>query len=141
MAALSLTEIRDAFAGDDTTGVVQQSSAPVQQLPDHAKKSNPVNVRLVADQAPAPQRSRRKHSSRKAPKPDAHVTGSDDRQHLMRVTNNALTLTAGLAFHSGVISCLNHYFEQNGVTVFNQLCMRLIYPLVTILVIWALRHL
>ena len=141
MAALSLTEIRDAFVDEDIGE--SQFNTPIQELPDHGKKSNPVNVRLVADATPNQRVSstrRSRHSSRTGTA-SPHTSGtSEEHTHLVRITNNALTLTIGLAIHSAVISTLNHHFESSGMSTFNQLCTRFTYPIATMLLVWALKR-
>jgi len=142
MAALSLTEIRDAFVVDDHVGETQYNT-PIQELPDHGKKSNPVNVRLVADATPnhrpGPHASR--HKSRHASRSTSQKgQANEEHAHLVRIANNALTLTIGLAVHSAIISTLNHHFESSGVSIFNQLCMRFTYPIAALLLVWALKR-
>ena len=140
MAALSLTEIRDAFV-DEQIGELQFNT-PVQELPEHGKKSNPVNVRLVADATPNQRVSsthRSKHKSRSGTTP-SRSGPSEEHTQLARIANNALTLTIGLAVHSAVISTLNNHFEASGMSTFNQLCMRFTYPIATLLLVWALKR-
>lgn len=144
MAALSLTEIRDAFV-DESLGDAQYNT-PIQELPDHGKKSNPVNVRLVADATPNQRSSgssasrRSKHASRSSTTHFRSSRASEEQTHIVRIANNALTLTIGLAVHSAIISTLNHHFETASVTTFNQLCMRFTYPLAIILLVWAIKR-
>jgi len=142
MAALSLTEIRDAFA--DEPAADAQYNTPIQELPDHRKKSDPVNVRLVADSTPnrissgAARRSRR--STRSTHQAPPHAAPSEDKAHLTRIANNALTLTIGLAIHSAIISAINYQFESSNLTVFNQLCIRFTYPVAVMLLVWAIKR-
>ena len=123
----------------------RSSNTPIQELPEHGKKSNPVNGRLVADATPNHTSSssnarRSRHSSRSSSTPARPSPSSEDRAHLLRIANNALTLTIGLAVHSAIISTLNHHFESSSVSTFNQLCMRFTYPIATMLLVWALKR-
>lgn len=140
MAALSLTEIRDAF--DERSMDATTYNTPVQELPNHMKKSKPVNVRLVAD-ATAP--SRKATSTHKSRHNETRENGPvstriRNRQELKRIAANAMTLTIGLALHSAIIMTMNHHFEAANVTHFNQICMRFTYPVALLLFLWAIKR-
>lgn len=143
MATLSLTEIRDAFAEEDAMsgGMGPAPDTPMQQLPDHAKKRDPVGPRLAHTREHeggdhngfAP----RKRSKQAKSTPMTRERHSGD---MVKIVNNALILTIGLAFHAAAMSIMNAMFETFDITTFNQICIRLIYPAVVIFAVWSLKR-
>lgn len=143
MAALSLTEIRDAF--DERSMDATTYNTPVQELPNHMKKTKPVNVRLVADEtAPSRKDDWRKPRHRDTPESAQEskraLESGGGKRDLKRIATNALTLTIGLALHSAIIMTMNHQFESADVTTFNQICIRFTYPVALLLLVWALKR-
>lgn len=139
MAALSLTEIRDAFA-EEPSADEHQYNTPIQQLPNHEKKSNPVNVRLVSDAIkPSRVTHRPRHSSSSRDAPTQRKPHHPDSAEMTRMVVNALTLTVGLAIHSFVVTALNRYFEYANMGLVNEMCVRIIYPCTVVFAVWALK--
>jgi hypothetical protein len=140
MAALSLTEIQDAFLDDEGAGGFG-SEAPMQHMPDHQKKSNPVTPRLAETTESAKRRRERKEAkniSVAAKNVKINNQGAG-RSELLKLVANALVLTVGLALNFAITRTMTKYFDENYVGSTNQMIVAFIYPLATLLLLWHLK--
>lgn len=146
MAALSLTEIRDAFAeeedGIDAKGF-GADTIPMQQLPDHQKKTSLVGPRLVNDHESTMTEKRAKKARRRK---ESMQRNKEKRQSskacgdMKKLTMQALAITSGIAIHHAISQALALYFEKQYVTTWNRICIVFIYPVCIVLVLWTLKH-
>lgn len=144
MAALSLTEIRDAFVDEESAGGFGADATPMQHLPHHAKQSDAVNPRMAEEnEARRRRRDRRSHRLAQTASRERSETTSPPSKpassELMRLTTNALVLTSGLAIHFAVSRGITQYFERSYLTPTNQLIVAAIYPVAVLLIIWHIR--
>lgn len=148
MAALSLTEIRDAFAEESEipdSGGFSGDTVP-STLPDHQKRGSLVGPRLVHDQETAriqkraaSRRSRRRPSQREhfSQAPAVHAGANGD---LKRLVVHALATVSGLAIHHALERAMAHYFESNYTSAWNKTLIALTYPVTIILLLWFIRR-
>ena len=141
MAALSLTEIQDAFLDDEGAGGFGGEQAPLQHMPDHQKRSNPVNPRL-AENAETSKRRRDRREAKTvsvAAKTVKVTSTSTGRSELLKLVANALVLTVGLGINFAITRTMTKYFDENYVGSTNQMIVAFIYPLATLLLLWHLK--
>lgn len=139
MAALSLTEIRDAFFEEESTGGFGSESTPLQHLPDHKKRAQPVTPRLADDQVVL-RKERTSKSHKDAARAAERTARTHGRSELVRLLSNSMIMTVGLAIHFAVSRTMTRYFDDNYVGSVNQMVIVFIYPVAAILAVWHLKN-
>ena len=140
--ALSLTEIRDAFAqeGDEDGNAFGANTIPT-QLPDHQKRSSLVGPRLIHEKESNDQRRAAKRAARRrqfaveVDRPPSRCAGD-----MKKLTTNALAFTSGLAIHHAIVHAMGLYFEGHYTTPWNRSCVTFIYPVAIILILWSIKN-
>jgi hypothetical protein len=135
---LSLTEIRDAFAEEDeSAGGFTSDATPLQHMPDHHKRQNPVSPRLAQEAPVVRKETLRKTVERDTGRrrPESRGGGID----LGKIVYQVLVFACALALHFAVSKYLLAYFDNNFVSPVNQTIITFIYPCMLVLLTWLVR--